>query len=224
VSDSSDEAPSGLTTIAGKSGDRRPPPDSAATQLTAFERAPLILRADLTAEERLPPDVLRILKPGDPDVKRIADAVFDANDAFYQGGSYIAEWLYQEEIQLGWLRCVEAMLERDATLRDALRAAGWSVGDGPGASIERKARTVTLRALPEPGTGSSGPCPSSGARGPTRRKTNRTQETWSASETISRSRRAARLNYAGGTCFPLRKRARVRRAAPTFLRLSTVGS
>jgi hypothetical protein len=120
--------------------------DSATTRLTAFERARLLLRADLAGEERLPPDVLRILKPEEAEVKRITSAVFDASGDFYQAGSYTAEWLFQEEIQIGWLRCLDAMLERDATLREALAAAGWSVVEGWSlASSGRPGRSRSVR-------------------------------------------------------------------------------
>ena len=50
----------------------------------------------------------------------------DANVEVYHAFSYVAEWLYQEDIQLGWLRCLDAMLARDATLREALEAAHWT--------------------------------------------------------------------------------------------------
>ena len=50
----------------------------------------------------------------------------------------------QDDIQLGWLRCLDAMLERDATLRDGLAAAGWPQ-TGRVDGIQRlKARLVDL--------------------------------------------------------------------------------
>jgi len=122
---------------------------SAATKLTVFERARLALRSDF-AGEVLDADMRRVLKPEEPECRRIIEAVHEANQAIYQACSYLAEWLYQDDIQLGWLRCLDAMLARDATLRDALTAAGWSVSEGDRAQMDRKTKAVVLTALPEP--------------------------------------------------------------------------
>src|SRR6185312_2497174 len=59
----------------------------------------------------------------------------------------------QEEIQLGWLRCLDAMLARDATLRQGLAVAGWTISEGDKPAMDRKAKRVVLTGLPEPGHG-----------------------------------------------------------------------
>ena len=130
-----------------------------ATKLTPMERARLVLRADF-AGETLDPNLLRVLKPDEDACRRIVDAVHEANDRVLQACSYMVEWLYQEEIQLGWLRSLDAMLGRDATLREALRAAGWTVREDQVASVERKAKVVVLSALPQPGHGLARTLPS----------------------------------------------------------------
>jgi len=123
-----------------------------ATKLTVFERARLALRSDF-AGEMLDADMRRVLKPEEPECRRIIEAVHEANQGFYQACSYLVEWLYQEEIQLGWLRCLDAMLARDATLCEGLAAAGWSVSEGNEPVIDRRAKAVVLTALPEPDHG-----------------------------------------------------------------------
>ncbi len=123
-----------------------------AGKLTPVERARLALRAHF-AGETLNSELLKVLKPDEPECGRIMEAANDANAQFYQACSYIVEWLYQEEIQLGWLRCLDGMLARDATLREGLRAAGWTVREDQVASVEQKTKEVVLNLLPEPGHG-----------------------------------------------------------------------
>jgi len=125
---------------------------TAATKLTVFERARLALRSDF-AGGALDADMRRVLKPEEPECRRIIEAVHEANQGIYQACSYIVEWLYQEEIQVGWLRCLDSMLARDATLRAGLTAAGWAVTEGESARVDRKAKAVVLTALPEPDHG-----------------------------------------------------------------------
>jgi len=72
-----------------------------ATKLTPLERARLLARADL-AGQTLDANLLRVLKPEEAACRRIVAAVHEANDRVYQARSYMVEWLYQEEIQLGW--------------------------------------------------------------------------------------------------------------------------
>jgi len=112
-----------------------------ATKLTVFERARLALRSDF-AGGALDADMRRVLKPEEPECRRIIEAVHEANQAIYQACSYLVEWLYQEEIQPGWLRCLDAMLARDATLREGLAAAGWTAFSRPrqtcGRAFERE--------------------------------------------------------------------------------------
>ena len=123
-----------------------------ASKLTVFERATLLLRADL-AGEKLSTETRQILKPDDAEVRKVSRAVFEANNEFWHSCAFIVEWLYQEEIQLGWLRCLDAMLARDATLREALDAAGWKVSEGESAGVDRKAKAAMLNVLAEPGHG-----------------------------------------------------------------------
>ena len=123
-----------------------------ATKLTVFERARLALRSDF-AGKTLDADTRRVLKPEEPECRKIIEAVHEANQGIYQVCSYLVEWLYQEEIQLGWLRSLDAMLARDATLRDALAAAGWSVHEGASGLVDRKVKAVVLTALPDPDHG-----------------------------------------------------------------------
>ena len=125
---------------------------SVSSRLTITERALLALRYYLHDEDP-DADTLRIIGHDDPGVRRIADAVREANTHFYQALSYCVEWLYQEEIQLGWLRCLDAMLERDATLREALRLAGWKVVEAETPSVDARAKRAVLRPLPTPGQG-----------------------------------------------------------------------
>jgi len=125
---------------------------SAATKLTVFERARLALRSDFTGGT-LDADMRRVLKPEEPECRKIIEAVHEANQGIYQVCSYLVEWLYQEEIQLGWLRCLDAMLARDARLREALAAAGWSVSEGDRAMADRKTKTAVVTTLPEPDYG-----------------------------------------------------------------------
>ena len=119
-----------------------------------FERARLALRAHFAGGE-LDLATRTLLNPDEPECRRIMDAVNDANVEVYQAFSYVAEWLYQDDIQLGWLRCLDAMLARDATLREGLAEAGWSVseGDKPVVDSKAKAKAVILTALPEPDHG-----------------------------------------------------------------------
>ena len=77
-----------------------------ATKLTVLERARLALRTDF-AGQVLDPDMRRVLKPEAPECRKIIEAVHEANQGIYQACSYVVEWLYQEEIQLGWLRCLD---------------------------------------------------------------------------------------------------------------------
>ena len=123
-----------------------------ATKLTVFERARLALRSDF-AGEVLDADMRKVLKPEEPECRRIFEAVHEANQAIYQACSYLTEWLYQEEIQLGWLRCLDAMLARDATLRECLAVAGWTISEGDKPVVDRKAKRVVLTTLPEPDHG-----------------------------------------------------------------------
>ena len=123
-----------------------------ATKLTVFERARLALRSDF-AGKTLDADTRRVLKPEEPECRKIIEAVHEANQGIYQVCSYLVEWLYQEEIQLGWLRCLDAMLARDARLREALAAAGWSVSEGDRAMADRKTKTAVVTTLPEPDYG-----------------------------------------------------------------------
>jgi len=123
-----------------------------ATKLTVFERARLALRSDFPGQV-LDADMRRVLKPEEPECRKIIEAVHEANQGIYQVCSYLVEWLYQEEIQLGWLRCLDAMLTRDATLREALAAAGWSVSEANRAMVDRTTKAVVLTALPEPDYG-----------------------------------------------------------------------
>jgi len=81
---------------------------AAATKLTPMERARLALRAHF-AGETLNSELLKVLKPDEPECGRIMEAANEANAQFYQACSYIVGWLYQEEIQLGWLRCLDGM-------------------------------------------------------------------------------------------------------------------
>jgi len=53
---------------------------------------------------------------------------------------------------LGWLRCLDVMLERDATLRQGLAVAGWTIDEGDEPVVDRKAKRVVLAGLPEPAT------------------------------------------------------------------------
>src|SRR6185437_4447774 len=124
----------------------------AATKLTVLERARLALRSDF-AGGTLDADMRRVLKPEEPECRKIIEAVHEANQAIYQACSYLTEWLYQEEIQLGWLRCLDAMLARDATLREGLTTAGWTIDEGDEPVVDRKAKRVVLTTLSEPGHG-----------------------------------------------------------------------
>ena len=54
---------------------------------------------------------------------------------------------------MGWLRCLDAMLARDATLREGLTTAGWTIDEGDEPVVDRKAKRVVLTGLPEPGHG-----------------------------------------------------------------------
>lgn len=83
-------------------------------------------------------------------MNRIWDAVFEASNQFWFGCAFTIEWFCQNEIHLGWLRCLDAMLERDAPLRAGLTAAGWAVQEGDAAAVNRKGREVVLSAFPEP--------------------------------------------------------------------------
>jgi hypothetical protein len=125
---------------------------SVANRLTPMERARICLRMDF-AGEKLTDDLLRVLRPEEPDCARIIEAVRDANHNVHTGSAFTVEWLYQEEIQLGWLRCLDAMLARDAVLREAVTSAGWAVSEGERPIVDRRAKHVQLEALPQPGLG-----------------------------------------------------------------------
>jgi hypothetical protein len=88
--------------------------DEAVLGLTARERAVLILRPWLAGGEG--DQRLRKNMPAaqQAEVERIEEAINDYNQNLHSGLAFVVEWLWQEEVRLAWLECLDGFLNREA--------------------------------------------------------------------------------------------------------------
>lgn len=125
---------------------------TASLRLTPLERARLVWRARVESQT-LDYEARQVLRPDEPECKRIVDAIEDANREIHNSLGLVCEWLYQEQTQLGWLRCLDSTLEREQLLRSALEKARWSVVEDEGARVSVKEKMVVLPPILTPGWG-----------------------------------------------------------------------
>lgn len=116
------------------------------------ERAIISLREGYAG--RTPDDKLRrVLRPDDPDCKEMIEAIHEASGHFHHALACMTEWLFQVELQIGWLECLDAMLARDNAAIAALSLAGWTVSEDPDARTAKREKLAVLPPLPKPGLG-----------------------------------------------------------------------
>jgi hypothetical protein len=121
---------------------------NAAKKLTAVERATLALRAK-RSNAPYDHDADTVVRPREPEVTSILQALDDGMNHIQHVLGYIVEWLYQAEIQLGWLECLDTMMEREQLLAEAL-APTWTIEEATSPRIACKAKQAFILPFPQP--------------------------------------------------------------------------
>lgn len=91
--------------------------DAATDALTARERAILILRPWIAGGEG--DDRLRKHMPAEQkaEVARIEKAINEYNQYLFQTLSYVVEWLWNADVELAWLECLDGFVKRENASR-----------------------------------------------------------------------------------------------------------
>jgi len=123
---------------------------SLASGLTPLERAILVMHPWAAGGNR-EEIFLRLLPPAHAAAcYRAIEAIESANEELNWSNAAVVEGLYQDELQLGWLECLDTLLRRMDELEAGLKALGWEVTEGAAPAVQRRRKRIVVSALRQP--------------------------------------------------------------------------